>query len=382
MQANIFGKIDQKTGRAINRRLILNLIRTNDGLSRRKLADVSGLSRAAVSFVVNDLLEESILVAGKPEGSGAGRKQVPLSLNNECIFAIGIRLSVGRLDCMLTNLSMQLVDSHSLDLETMQPEDVVEAARIGVGALLDGIKDRAMILGAGFTSPGWFDPDTGRCVRNHRFGWRNVPIGDMLSACLGIPVFAENDTMAFGLAHHLFGLGQNNQNFAALAIGAGIGCALIAHGQVYRGALGNAGKVGHVLHGQPGEGPVCDCGRRGCLQAWYAVPALEKRWALTNQDLTLEDAVRAENKDALELIDEAADHIGAHLAEWVTVLDPEIIILGGESVRYGARFVSRMQAALNRGYYNENAPAIIPDETEFYWTAGAAAVAVQKMFTG
>lgn len=375
------GKIDQKTGRAINRSLILNLIRTGEGLSRRELADRTGLSGAAVSFVVNDLIEDGYLLEGRPEGSGAGRKRVPLTLDAGSNYAIGIRLSVDRLDCMLTDLAMTLVDSETIALTSMEPRSVVDGARTAVGRLLERKTGDARILGAGFTSPGRFDPQSGVCLRNHRFGWRNVPIGTMLSEALDMPVFTENDTMAFGLAHHLFGLGQSYGSFLAVAVGAGIGCALVSGGQVYRGGRSNAGKVGHVLHGDPETGPVCDCGRRGCLQASYAVPALERRWREQGHAAPLTDAVIAEQPEALDLVAEAGQQIGMHLAEWVTTLDPEVIILGGESVRYGKAFSDAMQTQLDNDYYDDAAPTIVFDQSEFYWTAGAAAVAVQQLFS-
>jgi len=380
MRATRTKKIDQKAGRAINRRLILNLIRTEGGLSRRELADRTGLSSAAVGFVVNDLLDEGYLLEGRPEGNGAGRKRVPLTLDASSNYAIGIRLSVDRLDCMLTDLGMKLIDSETVALASMSADAVVDGARMAVGALLARKTSAARILGAGFTSPGRFDPLSGICLRNHRFGWKNVPIGPMLSETLGMPVFTENDTMAFGLAHHLFGMGQSYASFIAVAVGAGIGCALVSGGEVYRGGRSNAGKVGHVLHNDPENGPVCDCGRRGCLQAWYAVPALEKRWRSGSHSGPLTDAVLAEDAGAMALVEEAGREIGKHLAEWVTALDPEVVILGGESVRYSDAFVAAMQRQLDSDYYDDAPPRILPDQSEFYWTAGAAAVAVQQLF--
>lgn len=371
-------KIDQKTGRAVNRRLVLNLVRKSDGLSRSELSAQTGLSAAAVGFVVSDLMDDGLLVEGKPTGKGSGRRPVPLTLNSSGHLAIGLKLSVDRIDCILTDLSIAVIDQTSVRLPRMSPEAVVGAANEAVSQLVAASGKGRPIIGVGLSMPGRLDIDTGMCIRSHRFDWHDVPIGPMMAQALGLPVAIEDDTLAFGLAHHLFGLGQSNQTFAALAVGEGIGLAAITEDRVRRGSIGNAGKVGHVLHRE--DGPMCECGRRGCLQAWYSAAALDRRWRETSPDQSIYDAIAARNGDALDLVREAARAIGFHLAEWVTVLDPERVVLGGEGIEFGPDFLSVMQDTLRHAYFRETAPEIVADDSSFYWTAGAAAVAVQRIF--
>lgn len=374
------GKIDQKTGRAINRRLVLNLIRKTGGISRSEISTQTGLSAAAVGFVVADLIEEGFLHQGKPEGSNAGRKPVPLTLNENGHLAIGIKLSLGRIDCILTDMSIKPIDQIStvLPRRVPTPDEVVAATTAAVQQLVSSSGAGRPILGVGLTLPGRLDVELGRCVRSHRFQWHNVDIGPLVSASIGLPVYIEDDTLAFGLAHHLFGLGQSCTTFAALAVGEGIGCATITHERVHRGALGNAGKVGHVLHSN--EGPMCECGRVGCLQASYSASALEQRWRTIGAKQTLIEAVDEKKPEALALVKDAGKVIGRHLAEWITVIDPERVILGGESVGFGNDYIEAMQTELDRAYFREHSPKIWADERDFYWTAGAAAVAVQRLF--
>ncbi|WP_226629643.1 ROK family transcriptional regulator [Alloyangia pacifica] len=370
-------KIDQKTGRAINRRLILNLIRMSGGLSRSELAERTGLSPAAVGHVVGDLLDEGYLITGTSSRNGSGRKPVPLMLNTEGHLAIGVKVGPSRLDCILTDFGINVIDRESSTLTDVSPEAVVSVAAEAVSKLTTKHGAGRPILGVGLSVPGRIDPHSGMCIRSHRFDWDEVPIASMLSEALELPVFIEDDTLAFGLAHHMFGFGQACQNFAALAVGDGIGYAVISDAKVRRGALGTAGKVGHVLHDP--SGPMCECGRRGCLQAWFSAASLAARWGETHSE-PLAEALEAGDKAALSFVAEAGDAIGRHLAEWCTVTDPELIVLGGEAVALGAAFIRPMEAALAENFYRDTPPPVFVDDSSFYWMAGAAAVVVQQVF--
>ncbi len=162
-----------------------------------------------------------------------------------------------------------------------------------------------------------------------------------------------------------------------MAVGDGIGYALILDGKVRRGARGNAGKVGHALLDP--DGPLCECGRRGCLQASHSYVGLLSRWDAT-QEVQLATALIEQRPEAVSFVTDAGKTIGAHLAEWVTLTDPEVVILGGEAVDLGPDFIASMERALADGYYRDDPPRIVPDQSSFYWTAGAAAVAVQQIF--
>ncbi|WP_176083525.1 ROK family transcriptional regulator [Martelella sp. HB161492] len=381
MNRNHSQKIDQKTGRAINRQMILNLIRRNEEMSRSDLTVSTGLSAAVVGFVVKDLLEEGYLVEHAPRDSSLGRRPVPLRLNREGHLAIGLKLGRDRLDCVLTDLAMEPLEQRSVPLNDYDPKAVVGCARQAVNEVLRSRNEpNRPILGAGWTMPAHLDTRTGSCLRSFRFGWENVPIGTMLSKALEMPVFVEDDTLAYAQAHHLFGLGMQQQSFGVFAIGEGLFFASVINDQVWRGQIGNAGKVGHIMHQEGGR--LCECGRHGCLQAYYSVTAMQERWQERGNPTDLATAVIAQDPAALELVRDAGATIGRHLAQWNTLIDHEMIIFGGESTSFGDAFMGPMREAFDHYYYREKAPSIITDETGYYWTAGAAAVVVQHVFDG
>lgn len=371
-------KGDQQAGRATNRRLILNLLRTRGQLSRSQLSQLTGLSPAATGFVAKELLDDGYLVSGEPESERAGRKRVPLALNTDENFAIGVHLSVGKVDCVLTDLAANVVVHETIDTESMDPEVVVAAAETAVGRVIQSKPESARTLGVGLAGPGVFDPVAKSCVRNFRFGWKDVPIGTMLADAIQLPVSVENDTRACGIAHQLFGLGKNRESFLMVAIGAGIGCAMIQQDHVLRAMPGKMGEVGHILAAE--DGPICECGRKGCLQTLYSLPALKAKWRSAGYEVSLKQAVKTSDPDAIDFVAQAGRGIGRHMSDWVTLFGPEIIILGGGSVQLGPSFVNAIKEEMDRTYFLDEGPEIFVDEGRFHWTAGAAAITIQNLF--
>jgi predicted NBD/HSP70 family sugar kinase len=377
-------KIDQRTTRAMNRRLILNLVRKEGALSRAELAIATGLSPAAVTFVVTDLLAEGYLVEGETAPGTGGRRPVPLSINYGGRLAIGVKMNFGSLDCVLTDLSTSVISSLSVPFDDAEPDTVLSAAEGAIRRLLRAAPEHAgKLTGVGFSMPGTIDMPAGVCVSSNRFGWRDVPFAKLLRDRIDAPVWMEDDTLAFALAQHLFGLGSQHANFLALAVGVGIGCATVANGVVLRGAHGRAGKLGHVTHRL--EGPVCECGRIGCLQTFHSVPAILDAWrrgkglGVEADRYSMKEAALQGDELARSLLQKAGEEIGVHLANVVNSADPDVVVVGGEAVTFGDLLFDPMRRTLDR-YCYIRAPAIIPDEREHFWAAGAAALAIQGLF--
>lgn len=379
-------KIDQQTTRAMNRRLILNLIRRESQISRADIAAVTGLSPAAVTFVVSDLISEGYLVEGKTTPGGGGRRPIPLEINYGGHLAIGIKMNVGSLECVLTDLSTAPLLSMTIEFNDPSPLAVLDAAEKAVKHLQRLAPEGAGLLtGVGFSMPGTIDAEKGICIKSHRFLWENVPFSSMLQERVNVPVWMEDDTLAFALAQHLFGLGRQHRVFTAVAIGVGIGCATVVDGKVQRGAHGHAGKIGHSMHRL--DGPLCECGRHGCLQAFYSEPAIVDRWRKATglpdnaavDRYTMKEAALQGEPAACAILQEAGEAIGLHLAHMVDIVDPEIIVVGGEAVSFGDLLFNPMRKALDL-YCFSPPPALVPDERDNFWSSGAAALATQGLF--
>lgn len=375
-------KVDQSTARAINRRLVLNLLRSQGPMSRAELASSIGLSPATVTFVVGDLLAEGLLVEGQPSKGATGRRPIPVEINYSGLLAVGIKLMVGSIECVLTDLSTNPLITRNLPLPDQRPETVVEVCARAVAELVaDAENPQAKVVGLGVAVPGFIKD--GVCLHSYRFGWTDVPLGAMLANKVNVPVWLDDDTNSFALAQQLFRLGRHHKTVGALAVGAGISCAVVVNGAVHRGASGGAGKLGHSIYDP--NGFVCECGRRGCLQAHFSEPALLRRWKAdggggpraTRHDLL--QAALSGDGPAVSLLAEAGEAIGGFLATYCNIVDPEVVVVGGEAVIFGDLLFDPMRQALARGML-WTPPAITPDWVDNSWAQGAAALATQQVF--
>jgi len=164
----------------------------------------------------------------------------------------------------------------------------------------------------------------------HSPGWGDVPLAGFFAAELGIPALLDNDANAGGLAEALFGAGRGHRVVLYVNVGTGIGGAIIIDGRVHHGATTSAGEIGHVVL-EPG-GPPCNCGKRGCVEALAAGSALERRARDAGLDLTGRDLMRAaEQGEAAcrDIVERAAGNLGLALANAVSLLDPDVVVLGG-----------------------------------------------------
>ncbi|TIO70400.1 MAG: winged helix-turn-helix transcriptional regulator, partial [Mesorhizobium sp.] len=138
-------KGDQQTARAINRRLILNLLRRQGAISRAEIASVTGLSPAAVTFVVSELLEENILVEGEASLGAPGRRPIPININYAGRLVAGLKLKVGGIDCVLTDLATTPLVTKQVVVPDLSPQSTVEACASAVEEL---VSDRRAPTGA------------------------------------------------------------------------------------------------------------------------------------------------------------------------------------------------------------------------------------------
>ncbi|HWG85304.1 MAG TPA: ROK family transcriptional regulator, partial [Deinococcales bacterium] len=379
-------KGDQSTVRALNRRLILNTIRQSGPLSRSQLAERTGLSPAAVTGVTAELIADGYLLEGSLGEAVVGRPPILLDLNVSAFYAVGLKLMEDRIEAVLTDLATTVVERATLTLPDHTPESVAATAARAVDHFMTGGRDRARLIGTGLGMPGVIDADSGTCRQSPILGWRDVPIGRMISEATGAPAWVDNDVNAFATAERLFGRGRNAQSFLTVTFGRGIGAGLVLDGRVYRGTFGGAGEFGHTTS-EPG-GRQCECGKHGCLEAYASEPALAARLAehsgLPNGGIEgFLAATSTGDPTALELQDDAARRAGIRLADLVNVLNPELVVIGGEGVRLGERFFEILRDSLAEHAFDglaDQLPFFVDEWGDDAWARGAASLAVQQAF--
>jgi predicted NBD/HSP70 family sugar kinase len=375
-------KGNASTSRALNRRLILNLLRNQGPVSRAELALTTGLSPAAVTFVVTELMEDQLVVEREAVTSANGRRPIPIDINYEGHLTLGFKLNRDNIDCVLTDLATTPLANLQVEVNDTSPQGMIRAIADAIPLLLNiAGRDENDIMGIGVSIPGEVDPKTGVCLQSPRFGWRDLPFAELLAARVQAPVWIDDDVNAFAIAQKLFGAGRNHRNFAALAIGAGIGCSLVLNGDIYHGSNSAAGKLGHITSVPGGE--LCECGRRGCLMAHAAEPFMVSEWgrrkgAVVTRAAFVAAAV-AGDSDARAILNDAGARIGRHLADLVNLFDPEVIVVGGEAVQFGDLLLDPIKSAMKDFLFFAN-PELQTDWVPSSWARGAAALAAQSIF--
>jgi predicted NBD/HSP70 family sugar kinase len=216
--------------------------------------------------------------------------------------------------------------------------------------LIAGI-EREQLLGVGMGLAAPVDRTTGQLVANGILpGWHGIRPASEMEARLGVPVHIENDANAGALGEKLFGAGQGVDDLVYVRLSAGIGAGMILSGRPYHGSLGVAGEIGHVLSDP--KGPICRCGNRGCLETIaspVAVAALlERSMGEPVSVATLLELVAADHRGARRAVGDAGEAAGTVLAALVNVLNPELLLIGGELAAAGDAILDPIRTALAR----------------------------------
>jgi predicted NBD/HSP70 family sugar kinase len=182
-------------------------------------------------------------------------------------------------------------------------------------------------------------------------GWHDVPLRALLEDALGLRVFVENDANLGALAEHYWGAARERFNIAYIYLGgAGIGCGLILDGRLYRGEVGSAGEIGHLMVEE--DGPICRCGASGCLEAVAGVPALLSRANAVGLPARhagdLIRLARAGQDQAAALIEMAGEYLGIAVANILNMTNPGCIVIGGELSEAGDLLLKPLRRVMRR----------------------------------
>lgn len=246
----------------------------------------------------------------------------------------------------------------------------------GPDAVVEGILDFAADLcahgadrfgehaaAAGVAVPGIVDEPQGVAAYSANLGWRDVPLRDLLSRRLGVPVALGHDVRTGGLAEGRVGAGRGTDRFLFVPLGTGIAGAIGIAGRVEAGAHGFAGEIGHIVV-RPGGAP-CPCGQAGCLERYASAAAVSEAWAAATGDPGADaadcaKAVASGAPDAVRVWQEAVDALADGLVTALTLLDPRTLIIGGGLAEAGETLFAPLREAVARRVTFQKLPSIVP----------------------
>ncbi len=339
-----------------NRRELLNMLRRHGRASRADLARLTGLSRSTVSTLIADLQASGMVTEHEPTDartSQQGRPPTLLSLDRSAGLVLGVDFGHERVHVAIADLSRTILAERvqELDVDRSAEQALTAAVRLtdDVVEAADVERDRILAAGVGLSGP--IDVVSGEVHAGKILpGWVGVRPADELSARLSLRVHLDNDANLGALAEVTLGAGIGARDAIYIMVSGGVGAGLILGGELYRGAGGTAGELGHVLVDE--AGPICRCGNRGCLEMMVGGRAIIELLRPSHGDaLTLEDVIALVSEGdsgARRAIADAGRVLGRSVAAIVNAFNPELVIVGGELSAAGDVLLDPLRDAVHR----------------------------------
>jgi len=374
---------DQALIKKINTAIVLESILREAPLSRARISEITGLNKATVSSLVQDLIDSSLVKEiGRGESSG-GRKPVLLEFVETAGYAVGIDLGVNYLRGVLMNLRGGIVSELTAPLRMTEPEFVLKELCGAIETLMGGAPASSYgIVGIGVAVPGLVD-EQGSVLFAPNLKWRDVPLRRQLNERFSVSVTIDNEANTGALGEQKYGAGRQISNLVYVSVGIGIGTGLILNSGLYKGASGFSGETGHLsveAYGKP-----CTCGNRGCWEMYASERALLAQAAgLGFHDLeNLLAAAEEGREDVQKLFAGIGEYLGIGIANIVNVFNPDAVVIGNRMSQArpwleGALHQTVVQRAI--GFHLRKVQVLFAELGERSATMGAAEMAVSGFF--
>jgi predicted NBD/HSP70 family sugar kinase len=352
-------RADQTSVRRANLGVVLQRVAARGSCSRATIASETGLTRGTVSSLVAELIELGLLrETGEEERPGSvGRPARTLTLAGLAV-GIGLEINVDYLAVCADDLAGRVLLERRVyaDNRRSAPGPVLaRLARMARAALAEVEAQGRRPIGIVCAVPGLVEVSSGTLLVAPNLGWSRIPVADELRVRIGLhPVRVENEANLAALAEHWYGVARGLRSFICVFGEVGVGAGIFVDGELYRGAHGFGGELGHVAVERPGAS--CACGSTGCLETVAGQEAIARRAGIRvasggrARSVTDELARRAGRRDArvLASLREAGLSLGLALASTVNLFDVDAVVLGGCFAPLAPWLVDEVRAALGK----------------------------------
>lgn len=326
---------------------VIQLIHHNGAMSRADISRETGLSAPTISALASVLIKSGLITeAGEAESSG-GRRPILMQFNHRARYAIGVDLGATHISSALIDLGGNVVALKKQSLDAMRdPWAAIELVRAQLSDLIKAndihISD---LLGVGIAAPAPLEGEgLNRLSPIILPAWQDIDLKEQVGRDFdGLSIYVDNDANAGALAEKWWGKGRGFSNMAYIKLGTGVGSGLIINDVIFRGSAGTAGEIGHTSISS--DGPLCRCGNHGCMESYVGSPAIIanvasklKSRAIPGVDpdhIRVADLARAAvdgDPLASQIIEEAGVYLGIAIANMLNLLNPGLIVLGGDLV--------------------------------------------------
>ncbi|WP_424932083.1 ROK family protein [Amaricoccus macauensis] len=392
------GRIEPSGGAADlrdhGRLAVLNAIRLAGRIARIDISRAVGLSPATVTAITAEMIAagvlEEIRQEEKPSQSRRGRPRVLLKLRGGAHRVAGVKVAQRYISVLILDFEGREIIRHQMSLARakMQSVELVDQVTLAVEqACGKGGFRPDDLSGIGIGLAGQIDAIRNFVHWSSSLIHRNADLASVLAQRLPVPAFLDNDANLVAKAEHLFGAVRNVNNFLVVTIEHGVGLGIILDGELYRGARGCGAELGHTKVQY--EGALCQCGQRGCLEAYVGGYAMLREAnveiAGSNIQGDISDflaAAQAGNQTALSVLERAGRILAMGIANLINVFDPELIILAGARVSFRHFYERNVMPEMQRMVVQVDAPLPeirVHEWGDEMWAKGAAAYAIEQV---
>lgn len=326
-----------------NRKLILNQIRMRP-ISRAELAEVTQLTRASITQIVDELLYDGLVMESSAvERSHLGRRSTQLVINPNAAIILGVHLSRIQCDVGAINLRSDVLRHNTVPVAGQSADAVLNNIVQLLQEQRASLEAQGLpVASVGFCAPGPLDPQTGTFLKPPNFPeWHGQNVYYPITEKLGLPVFLENVSNAHALVEKYFGAAAGAENFVLLRVDEGVGAGIFVRGSLYRGAHNFAAEFGHISVDI--NGPECACGNRGCLEKYVSIPALLEGTPYGSWP-QLVDSLGEPAADAV--LERLVHYLSAGIVNIINAFDVEKVVLAGDLLYQSDNLLRRLNAAV------------------------------------
>ena len=392
-------RINQEDLRNHNLSVTLDtLLRAQKPMSRADLAKETGLTKATLSLLASMLIESGVVQEGEPVVSTTyGRPSTPLEIRGGSIAGIGLQINTDGYGCLALDLNGDTLGREwvSEDMTGTDPYEIFAKLDAMTFPLESRLKRRGCkVVGAGFALPGIVTDDMWLLVARN-LGWENVNL-TRFNVVRRLDVVAGNEAKMAAIAQipgyateraPFLNVVDRTDSFIYLSTDIGIGGAVVRDGEVVMGSHGFAGEIGHLSVAM--DGPLCSCGRHGCLEAFAGRRALVEAAGIAEDgDATSSEAIdmflhrwRAGDSDGAKVGDQAADALVSAIASAVNLVDVDTVLLGGLWTHFGDELATVLEGRLRSeilGYPNVKIRVFVPPVALHPSLYGAAEMGLRR----
>lgn len=318
---------NQESGRPHNRRIILELLRRGGPMSRADIAAAVQLSIQTVSTITSELVDSGFLAATRGTTKGRGHPPLILAIRDAGGLAFGVQINPQDLRVALVDLGGNILGQTTGRLEARDPERAL-AEVLRLIEELGRLRPSGRFLGIGIAMPGPFGVRPMSFVGSTTLeGWQDVPIRRRIEQATGLPVFVEDNSACAAIGENQRG---HWSDFYYIHFDVGLGGCAVVDNQLFRGAFGNAGELGHLPLGPVDE--PCPCGNRGCLERVLSLDGLYRRLRrahVADDPAALDAAVAADHPEVAGWLADAAPLLAKAVVVVENLFDPATVLIGG-----------------------------------------------------